>query len=78
MAGITVQTKRGRGRPITTGPGLTVGVRLYAEQLAALDAWIGTLPEPVSRPEAIRAIIAAGLTMLGDEGPHVPLRKDAP
>src|SRR3954466_12962576 len=49
--------KRGRGRP-KTGIGPNIGLRLYPELEAALDAWIAAQPEPrPSRPEAIRRIL---------------------
>jgi hypothetical protein len=49
--------KRGRGRP-KTGIGPNIGLRLYPELEAALDAWITEQPEPKpSRPEAIRRIL---------------------
>jgi hypothetical protein len=32
--------------------------------LSKLDAWIATQPNPVSHPERIRAIVAAGLQIL--------------
>ena len=54
------------GRP-RTGIGTFIGVRLQPAQLAALDAWIAQLDKPVSRPEAIRAILAAGLSVMGDD-----------
>jgi hypothetical protein len=60
---MTEQEKRlakKRGRP-ATGRGKTIGVRMLPDQLAALDAWIDRQPEPVSRPEAIRAMVAASL-----------------
>lgn len=56
----TVPTQKRRG-PKPTGKGLNVGVRLQPDQLAALDAWIAKQPEPVSRPEAIRAMVAAAV-----------------
>jgi hypothetical protein len=37
-------------------------VRLQPDQLAALDAWIATQPEPKpSRPEAVRRLLAEKL-----------------
>jgi len=49
--------KKSRGRPVTTGTGQMIGVRLQPDQIAALDRWIATQnPEP-SRPEAIRIIL---------------------
>jgi len=65
---IRVITKKKRGRPVTTGKGTLIGVRLLDEQLAALDAWIADqeldlgIPD-MSRPEAIRRLIEIGLTV---------------
>jgi hypothetical protein len=53
--------KRKRGRPVTTGKGTLIGVRLQPSQLKALDAWIARQDAPVTRPEAIRAVLAAGI-----------------
>ena len=66
---MTEQEKRlakKRGRP-ATGRGQTIGVRLQPNQIATLDAWIEKLPKPVSRPAAIRAILAAGLSVMDGE-----------
>jgi hypothetical protein len=41
-------------------------VRLPPQQLAALDAWIADQPKPISRPEAIRAMVSASLELMGD------------
>jgi hypothetical protein len=41
-----------------------IQVPLQPDLLAKLDAWIAAQPTPVSRPEAIRAIVAAGLQIL--------------
>lgn len=58
---ISASTKK-RGRPVTTGKGTPVMVRLQPDQLAALDAWIATQPEPKpSRPEAVRRLLAEKL-----------------
>ncbi len=38
-----------------------IGVRLQPEALAALDEWIAAQPDPMGRPEAIRAVLAANL-----------------
>lgn len=57
MASISDNKKR-RGRPVTTGTGTMIGVRLQPEQLGALDNWIEAQPEPrPTRPEAIRIIL---------------------
>lgn len=66
---INANTKS-RGRPKTTGPGFTVGVRLQPDLLAALDAWISEqrgviAPDPLSRPEAIRRLVADALIGMG-------------
>lgn len=67
MASIGVNTKR-RGRPVTTGKGQLVGVRLLPPALAALDTWIARQPEPKpSRPEAVRRLLAAALAPVTDE-----------
>jgi hypothetical protein len=54
---ISDNTKRTRGRPVTTGKGTLVGVRLTAFQLAKLDAWISKQSASMTRPEAIRAMM---------------------
>jgi hypothetical protein len=59
---IRVITKRRRGRPVTTGKGTLIGVRLLDEPLGALDVWIAKQKEPdLSRPEAIRRLVELGL-----------------
>src|SRR5437868_6894986 len=56
-------TKRRRGRPVTTGKGTLIGVRLLDAPLAALDAWISRQKDPeLTRPEAIRRLVERGLT----------------
>jgi hypothetical protein len=51
--------RKSRGRPrIAPTP---VTVRLTPDQLAALDAHIAKLKEPVGRPEAIRRLVEKGL-----------------
>src|SRR5215216_4709373 len=61
---IRVITKKRRGRPVTTGKGTLIGVRLLDEPLASLDAWIAKHKEPeLSRPEAIRRLVERGLTV---------------
>jgi hypothetical protein len=44
-----------------------VNVRMSRDMLAELDAFIAKQPKPVSRPEAIRAFVAAGLHLMGGE-----------
>ena len=60
---ITVNANK-RGRPVTTGTGTIVGVRMLDRPLAALDAWIADQKEvDLSRPEAIRRLVELGLTV---------------
>jgi hypothetical protein len=57
--------KIGRGRP-ETGIGPSIGLRLYPDLAAELDAWIEQQPEPrPSKPEAIRQLIKRGLDAKG-------------
>ena len=58
---IRVITKKRRGRPVTTGKGTLIGVRLHSRHLKALDAWIAKQKPAVTRPEAIRALLAEAL-----------------
>ncbi len=59
---IRVITKKRRGRPVTTGKGTLIGVRLLDEPLATVDAWIAKQGEAdLSRPEAIRRLVELGL-----------------
>jgi hypothetical protein len=63
---IRVITKKARGRPVTTGKGTLIGVRLLDDPLATLDAWISRQNEPdLSRPEAIRRLVELGLKAKG-------------
>jgi hypothetical protein len=61
---IGVITKKRRGRPVTTGKGTLIGVRLQDDPLSTLDAWIAKQKEPgLSRPEAIRRLVERSLTV---------------
>jgi hypothetical protein len=61
---IGVITKKKRGRPVTTGKGTLIGVRLLEDPLSNLDVWITKQKEPdLSRPEAIRRLVELGLTV---------------
>ena len=51
--------KRGRGRPPNGAK--SIHLTLVPDQLAALDEWIAAQRPQVSRPEAIRRILADGL-----------------
>ena len=58
---IPVTKKRGRGRP-KTGIGPHVGLRLYPDLEARLDAWIAKQNElDLGRPEAIRRVLDQAL-----------------
>ncbi|HEX8513832.1 MAG TPA: hypothetical protein VF688_12085 [Allosphingosinicella sp.] len=53
--------KKKMGRP-PTGIGPVIGVRLYPEMQAELDAWIADQPDPKpSKPEAIRRLMSRAL-----------------
>jgi hypothetical protein len=53
--------KRKRGRP-PTGIGRNIGLRLYPDMEAAIDAWIARQPDPKpSKPEAIRQLLGEAL-----------------
>jgi hypothetical protein len=59
---ISVIQKRKRGRPVTTGRGTLIGVRLLDQPLSTIDAWILKQKEPdLTRPEAIRRLVEIGL-----------------
>ncbi|TYL87786.1 hypothetical protein [Bradyrhizobium cytisi] len=63
---IGVITKKKRGRPVTTGKGMLIGVRLLDEPLAVLDGWIAKQNETgLTRPEAIRRLVELGLKAKG-------------
>jgi hypothetical protein len=71
---ITVNANK-RGRPVTTGTGTIVGVRMLDRPLAELDAWITSQEEPeLSRPEAIRRLVEIGLKV---KAPARPVSKPA-
>jgi hypothetical protein len=57
----TKARKSGAGRPITTGPGKTVGVRCHAEFLKRIDQWRAEQPGGLTRPQAIRWLAEVGL-----------------
>jgi hypothetical protein len=63
---IRVITKKRRGRPVTTGKGTLIGVRLLDEPLATLDDWIAKQKDAeLTRPEAIRRLVELGLRAKG-------------
>ena len=74
MAKQTVITKKRRGPP-PTGKGTLIGVRLQPSQLAALDGWIGQQSAPMTRPEAIRAMMETILHILSKDTGEKPAKK---
>lgn len=60
MAKFSYNAKR-RGRPISTGTGTLIGVRLTDEKLAELDGWIDQQDDEPTRPEAIRRLVETAL-----------------
>jgi hypothetical protein len=57
-----MEKKRGRGRPATGATPILV--RLQPDRLAAIDAWIVSQDSPMTRPEAIRAMLDAVLVIV--------------
>jgi hypothetical protein len=70
----TVITKKRRG-PAPTGKGTLVGVRLQPSHLVALDAWIADQDTPVTRPEAIRAMMETILHILSKDTGEKPVKR---
>jgi hypothetical protein len=66
--------RKSRGRP-ATGRGTLIGVRLQPSHLKALDAWIAKQATPVSRPEAIRAMMETILHTLSKDTGEKPAKK---
>jgi hypothetical protein len=60
MAKTTVVTKKKRGPP-ATGKGIQVGERWQASELAAIDVWIETHDQGLTRGQAIRRLVEVGL-----------------
>jgi hypothetical protein len=54
-------TKRRRGRPVTTGIGLLIGMRWHASVLEKIDGWRRQQIDAPSRTEAIRRLVEAAL-----------------
>jgi hypothetical protein len=55
--------------------GTLIGVRLQPSQLAALDAWIDKQDGPLTRPEAIRAMMETILHILSKDTGEKPQKK---
>jgi len=69
-----IPKRKRRGRPKTTGRGEGLLVRLHADQMSALDAWIASQNPKPSRPEAVRQLLELGLK----HAPHQPERSPEP
>ena len=68
MASISdIQNKRRRGRP-RTGIGKPIGLRLYPELEALVDAWVELQPDKPARPTATRRLIE--FTLKGSDSPN--------
>src|SRR5580692_8926266 len=61
-------TKRRRGRPVTTGIGLLIGMRWHASVLEKIDGWRRRQNDAPSRTEAIRRLVE--LALAGMQSPH--------
>ncbi len=55
-------TKKGRGRPATTGKGTQIGMRWQDPLLSEIDLWRDR-HDIAARPEAIRRLVELGLTV---------------
>ena len=60
---------------MTTGKGTLIGVRLQPSHLKALDAWIAQQTAPLTRPEAIRAMMETILHILSKDPGEKPAKK---
>jgi hypothetical protein len=58
---IRVTTKKKLGRPATTGRGFQVGERWHPPEIAAIDKWIASQGEEMTRGQAIRRLVELGL-----------------
>ena len=60
---------------MTTGKGTLIGVRLQPSHLRALDVWIAQQNAPLTRPEAIRAMMETILHILSKDPGEKPAKK---
>ncbi|MGY4505250.1 hypothetical protein ACVWYH_009207 [Bradyrhizobium sp. GM24.11] len=74
MAKQIVIAKKRRG-PAPTGKGTLIGVRLQPSHLKALDAWIAQQTTPLTRPEAIRAMMETILHVVAKDAGEKPAKK---
>jgi hypothetical protein len=69
-----VQPKKRRG-PAPRGKSTPIQVRLQPAHLKALDAWIAKQKAPLTRPEAIRAMMGTILHLWKEPGAKKAKRK---
>jgi hypothetical protein len=69
--------KKKPGRPATGARGEGILVRLQPDRFTAIDAWIAKQAIPMTRPEAIRAILDSVLIIAKNPG-EPPVSKPAP
>ena len=62
---VITMSKKKMGRPVTTGKGELIGVRILPDLMAGLDAWAAKQDDAPSRPEALRRIAAEFLKRRG-------------
>jgi hypothetical protein len=62
---IRVTEKKKRGRPATTGAGIQIGERWHPPEIAAIDKWIASQGEEMTRGQAIRRLVELGLKVKG-------------
>lgn len=55
------EKKRGRGRPVTTGTGHGVNVRLLPDAMQALDRFCVSEDPPLSRADGLRRLAVESL-----------------
>jgi hypothetical protein len=60
MAKTTVLPKKKRG-PRPTGKGIQIGERWHPPEIAAIDKWIASQGEEMTRGQAIRRLVEIGL-----------------
>ena len=62
---VNTKSKKKMGRPVSTGKGELIGVRILPELMTGLDAWAAKQKIPPSRPAAIRQILSDYLRRRG-------------
>jgi hypothetical protein len=64
---IHVTVKKKRGRPATTGVGTHIGERWHLPEITAIDKWIASQGEDMTRGQAIRRLVELGLKAKGKQ-----------